>query len=173
MRSFNAILVTPAPRPAQALILLAASVSALRVAGPRLGRPRGAAAQPVRLRQRPGPGGGGGGAIYSIVFDAGSTGSRVHVLQFARDASTGKLLLGPTVFDSVKPGLSSYAGDPAAAAASLRPLVETALRAVPAAARGGTGLTLKATAGLRLLPGSKADEILKVRPRAACGDDDK
>lgn len=102
--------------------------------------------------------------IYSIVIDAGSTGSRIHIFKFKKDPpeAGGKLHLVKSTFNSLKPGLSSYRDEPQKAADSLRPLIETALGAVPEGRREDTGLSLKATAGLRLLPGSKADEILKV-----------
>lgn len=67
---------------------------------------------------------------YAIVFDAGSTGSRIHVFKFEQDG--GQLKLISDTFEQLKPGLSSYADDPAQAAASLQPLLETALKTVPA-----------------------------------------
>ena len=47
--------------------------------------------------------------FYAIVFDAGSTGSRIHVYKFTREE--GKLKLLFELFEQVKPGLSSYADD--------------------------------------------------------------
>lgn len=47
--------------------------------------------------------------FYTIVFDAGSSGSRIHVYQFTR--KTGKLEMLYELFEQVKPGLSSYAAD--------------------------------------------------------------
>lgn len=61
----------------------------------------------------------------------------------------------------MKPGLSSYASDPAAAAASLQPLLDLALKTVPPAKHAATTLTVGATAGLRLLPDGQADAILE------------
>ena len=58
------------------------------------------------------------------------------------------------------PGLSSYASDPGAAAASLDPLLDLAMSTVPAKQHKQTTLTVGATAGLRLLPGKQADDIL-------------
>lgn len=58
------------------------------------------------------------------------------------------------------PGLSSYATDPKAAAASLDPLLDLAMATVPAKQHRQTTLTVGATAGLRLLPGKQADDIL-------------
>ena len=47
--------------------------------------------------------------FYTIVFDAGSSGSRIHVYQFTR--KNGKLEMLYELFEQVKPGLSSYAAD--------------------------------------------------------------
>ncbi|EFJ53213.1 hypothetical protein VOLCADRAFT_78871 [Volvox carteri f. nagariensis] len=96
---------------------------------------------------------------YAIVFDAGSTGSRIHVFKF--EQQDGQLKLISDTFEQLKPGLSSYADDPAKAAASLQPLLDTALKTVPAGVQGSTPISLKATAGLRLLPGDKAERILQ------------
>ena len=47
--------------------------------------------------------------FYAVVFDAGSTGSRIHVNKFTR--RSGKLELLYELFEQVKPGLSSFADD--------------------------------------------------------------
>ncbi len=70
-------------------------------------------------------------ARYAVVFDAGSTGSRVHVFRFEQAGENGPLKLKSDTFEQLKPGLSSYADDPAKAAASLQPLLDTALKTVP------------------------------------------
>lgn len=70
-------------------------------------------------------------ARYAVVFDAGSTGSRVHVFRFEQAGKNGPLKLKSDTFEQLKPGLSSYADDPAKAAASLQPLLDTALKTVP------------------------------------------
>jgi guanosine-diphosphatase len=93
---------------------------------------------------------------YGLMFDGGSTGSRVHVFSF--DAHSGKLL--DEIFQEVKPGLSSYA-DPKAAARSLAPLMKTSVEAIPAVQHASTPIALKATAGLRQLGPEKAEEILQ------------
>jgi Golgi nucleoside diphosphatase len=121
----------------------------------------------------------------------------------------GRLDLDTDTFESLKPGLSSYDSDPAAAAKSLDPLLQTALKTVPdelqvqelvhmqpgdhgkpvaphllpsgllgvellslslivnTSSRAQTldlqrktPIKVGATAGLRLLPGGKADDIL-------------
>lgn len=96
--------------------------------------------------------------LYNIVLDAGSTGSRIHIFKFKQAGA--QLLLQSDGFHQLKPGLSSFADNPQAAADSLKPLMQEALKTVPKAQQASTSLSLKATAGLRLLPGSKADEIL-------------
>ncbi|GFH11286.1 uncharacterized protein HaLaN_06761, partial [Haematococcus lacustris] len=98
------------------------------------------------------------GFKYAVVFDAGSTGSRVHIFKF-KEASNGLELVHDT-FQQLKPGLSAYADDPSKAAESLVPLLDTVVRTVPEVLQASTPLSLKATAGLRLLPGDKADKIL-------------
>ena len=97
---------------------------------------------------------------YAVVIDAGSTGSRVHVFRFGHAAGTGAPELEDDTFKAVKPGLSAHAADPAAAAASLKPLLAKALETVPAHLHASTSLIVGATAGLRLLPGGQADAIL-------------
>lgn len=101
---------------------------------------------------------GGSAERYAIVIDAGSTGSRVHIFKFL--SKNGKLELQFDKFDQLKPGLSSYADDPAAAAQSLTPLVELAKKTVPLAQHSSTPIMVGATAGLRLLPDGKADLVL-------------
>lgn len=96
--------------------------------------------------------------LYAVVFDAGSTGSRVHVVSFLE--SQGTLELQNDALQHLKPGLSSYADNPEEAAQSLAPLLEFALKSVPEAYQAQTKVKLGATAGLRLLPDGKADAIL-------------
>lgn len=61
----------------------------------------------------------------------------------------------------MKPGLSSFAKSPSSAADSLEPLLQRARKEVPHFMWEKTPITLKATAGLRLLPGDMADDILE------------
>lgn len=64
------------------------------------------------------------------------------------------------IFHEVKPGLSSYADNPKVGAESLIPLLDQAKQFIPQDAWSSTPISLKATAGLRLLPKEKADAIL-------------
>ena len=96
---------------------------------------------------------------HAIVLDAGSTGSRIHIYEF-QFCSDRLLVLSDEVFEEVKPGLSHYHGNPVEAARSLQPLLETALERVPSFLHKCTPLTLRATAGLRLLPERTVQEIL-------------
>ncbi|GJN07983.1 hypothetical protein PR202_ga25865 [Eleusine coracana subsp. coracana] len=75
---------------------------------------------------------------YAVIFDAGSSGSRVHVYCF-----NGNLDLVPIgkeieLFKQKKPGLSAYAKDPQEAAESLVSLLEEAEKVVPAELREQT-----------------------------------
>lgn len=96
---------------------------------------------------------------YAIVFDAGSTGSRVHVYRFD-ETEDGSLALVDDTFEQLKPGLSSFAKNPSEGADSIDPLLEIAMKTVPEARRATTTVELRATAGLRLLPGKEADGLL-------------
>ncbi|KAJ7131409.1 nucleoside phosphatase family-domain-containing protein [Mycena epipterygia] len=95
---------------------------------------------------------------YGLMLDAGSTGSRIHIYKFNNCGSSPKYEY--EVFKMTQPGLSSFADRPSAAAASLDVLMDEAMRVVPVSLRKCTPIAVKATAGLRLLPGSQAADIL-------------
>lgn len=66
--------------------------------------------------------------------------------------------MDPVAEMKVRPGLSSYAGDPGRAAESVAELVEFARGKVPGEAQAGTEVRLMATAGLRMLEDDAARE---------------
>ncbi|KAG0556087.1 hypothetical protein M758_12G141200 [Ceratodon purpureus] len=98
---------------------------------------------------------------YAVVFDAGSSGSRVHVFSFDKDLQLVKVGSELEVFVQKKPGLSSFALNPKAGAESLQSLLDVALKSVPADQHSTTPVLLGATAGLRLLPGDQSKNLLK------------
>ncbi|KAH7677601.1 Apyrase protein [Dioscorea alata] len=100
-------------------------------------------------------------SIYVVVFDAGSTGSRVHVFHFDEEFNLLKIGDGVEIFERVKPGLSYYANDPQEAANSLISLLEKAESAIPVELQPSTPVTVGATAGLRNLGTETADQILQ------------
>jgi hypothetical protein len=71
----------------------------------------------------------GGSIVYNIVLDAGSTGSRIHIYKFRQQGQDLGLISDG--FHQLKPGLSSFRDDPVAAAKSLAPLMEEAMKEVP------------------------------------------
>lgn len=97
--------------------------------------------------------------VYGLMIDAGSTGSRMHTFEFSRSGD-GKLTLNTEDFLAITPGLSSYKDDPAAAAASLDPLLARSRSIVPKADRARTPVFLRATAGLRMTGEKTAAAIL-------------
>lgn len=121
---------------------------------------------------------------YAVIFDGGSTGTRVQVFVFNKTRDTAGravLTLSKDHFKQVKPGLSAYAHEPSEAAASLQPLLQLVTHVVPEGdlsdrrvtvaviytcpisnieLRSKTPLLLRATAGLRLLNADAADRIL-------------
>ena len=97
---------------------------------------------------------------YGIMFDAGSTGSRIHVYKFHRD-SNNNLILDDELFEQVKPGLSSYPDDIPGAVASIQHLVDSAKAYMDEEDYAKTPLALKASAGLRILGEEKSKPILE------------
>lgn len=102
---------------------------------------------------------------YVVILDAGSTGSRVHIYEFEslaenQSPDTAPKLLSE-VFELTRPGLSHYPDDAKSSAESLNPLLRLALQTVPARLHSVTPITLKATAGLRLLGPEKSNRIMQ------------
>ncbi|XP_075059876.1 ectonucleoside triphosphate diphosphohydrolase 6 [Mixophyes fleayi] len=97
--------------------------------------------------------------LYGIMFDAGSTGTRVHVYKFKK-ISSGAPHLEHEIFKAIKPGLSAYADDPDKCAAGINELLDIAIEEIPESLWRSTPLVLKATAGLRLLSEEKAQKLL-------------
>lgn len=69
-------------------------------------------------------------------------------------------LVKEDLFKAIKPGLSAYADEPQQAADSLKPLLDAALEVIPLKERQIARISLKATAGLRLISEEKANVIL-------------
>ncbi|CAK0911211.1 unnamed protein product [Prorocentrum cordatum] len=90
---------------------------------------------------------------YSLVVDAGSSGSRLRMYNKTED---GVEEIKPHEEDEdsfeTEPGLSSYAGNPDDAGPSLTALLQAAAKYVPESYRSTTPLWIKATAGMRLVP---------------------
>ncbi|XP_020586663.1 probable apyrase 6 isoform X2 [Phalaenopsis equestris] len=99
---------------------------------------------------------------FSVVIDAGSTGTRLHVYGYTISLKTTLpvLDLASTSEMKVNPGLSSYSGDPASAGASLVPLLDFGKGKVPKDRWGDTEIRLMATAGLRMLDDGVRESIL-------------
>ncbi|GLT29336.1 hypothetical protein SLA2020_042100 [Shorea laevis] len=102
-----------------------------------------------------------GSRNYVVIFDAGSSGSRVHVFCFDHNLDLVPIGNELEIFEQIKPGLSFYAKDPRAAADSLRSLLDKAESVVPLKLRGRTPVRVGATAGLRALEGDASDKILE------------
>ncbi|XP_025946588.1 ectonucleoside triphosphate diphosphohydrolase 5 isoform X4 [Apteryx rowi] len=98
--------------------------------------------------------------FYGIMFDAGSTGTRIHIYTFVQKSPEKLIELEGEIFESVKPGLSAYADQPEKGAETVKRLLDMAIDAVPPHLWKKTPVVLKATAGLRLLSEEKAQALL-------------
>ncbi|KAK8542936.1 hypothetical protein V6N12_015512 [Hibiscus sabdariffa] len=101
-----------------------------------------------------------GNRNYAVIFDAGSSGSRVHVYCFDQNLDLVPIGSDLELFEQLKPGLSYYAKDPQAAANSLSSLLDKAESVVPMDLRSKTPVRVGATAGLRALGSDASDKIL-------------
>nr|AFK40353.1 unknown [Medicago truncatula] len=101
------------------------------------------------------------GGSYAVIFDAGSSGSRVHVFHFDQNLDLVHIGKDLELFEQLKPGLSAYAQKPQQAAESLVSLLEKAEGVVPRELRSKTPVRIGATAGLRALEGDASDKILR------------
>ncbi|KAM3861309.1 ectonucleoside triphosphate diphosphohydrolase 5-like [Diretmus argenteus] len=98
--------------------------------------------------------------FYGVMFDAGSTGTRIHVYTFIQKDSAALPVLDNEMFHSIKPGLSAYADSPQMGGDSVRMLLKVARKTVPRLEWKRTPVVLRATAGLRLLSPEKAQALL-------------
>lgn len=99
--------------------------------------------------------------VYVVIVDAGSTGTRALAFTFFRNVNDGSLKLDDEFFIQSKPGISAFVDSPDKAGESIDKLLEAAARHVPADVISHTPVVLRATAGLRLLPGRAADTLLE------------
>ncbi|XP_033000940.1 ectonucleoside triphosphate diphosphohydrolase 6 [Lacerta agilis] len=97
--------------------------------------------------------------LYGIMFDAGSTGTRIHIFKFTQKPKEIPKLIH-TTFRALKPGLSAYADSVDKSVQGINELLTVAKEDVPLELWKSTPLVLKATAGLRLLPKEKAQKLL-------------
>ncbi|CAL7941964.1 unnamed protein product [Xylocopa violacea] len=99
--------------------------------------------------------------FYVVVIDAGSTGSRALAFSFHESILGGNLILDGELYTETKPGLSAYADKPKEGAKSLTVLLDKVKNVIPRSEWQHTPLNMRATAGLRLLPNHKAQDILQ------------
>lgn len=100
------------------------------------------------------------GDLYGIIIDGGSTGTRISAFHFVKASRPPYMRLITECGKHLKPGLSYYAADPENVHENIAPLIHRAKECIPQYLWKTTPLELKATAGLRLLPGYAQNRIL-------------
>jgi hypothetical protein len=97
---------------------------------------------------------------YSLIIDAGSSGSRIYIYHIEPnrfDNLPGITLLGNS---KVEPGISEWESDPESARNNLESLLTVAKENIDAQDWKNTSLYLMATAGMRLLSSAKRQRIM-------------
>ncbi|GAA6096549.1 ectonucleoside triphosphate diphosphohydrolase 5 [Tachysurus ichikawai] len=98
--------------------------------------------------------------FHGIMFDAGSSGTRIHIFKFIQKDPAGLPVLDNEMYNAVKPGLSAYGENPEEGGETIRQLLKVAKKTIPKDEWWQTPVLLKATAGLRLMPKEKAQALL-------------
>lgn len=98
-------------------------------------------------------------AAFTIIIDAGSSGSRLHLFQ--HDTSSRMPVINEIFSASTKPGLSHYADHPGSAGKALKPLLDEANQYLKEhhIDPHTVSFNLLATAGMRLIPAHKQQAI--------------
>ncbi|KRY27874.1 Nucleoside-diphosphatase uda-1 [Trichinella spiralis] len=101
--------------------------------------------------------------FYTMIIDAGSTGTRLEIFEFSHNPSNPSIpfKLQKELFVERNPGLSSYSSVPKDAAAVVADLMEEAKLAIPKWLWKHSPVALRATAGFRLLPEETVKIILQ------------
>lgn len=98
---------------------------------------------------------------YSIIVDAGSTGSRLHLFAYDASKQNSVPLIAEIFTESNKPGISSFAKNPEKAGASYKKLLDdtmTFMKSVNINPQD-VSVNILATAGMRLLPEQEQQAI--------------
>ncbi|KAF5909719.1 ectonucleoside triphosphate diphosphohydrolase 5, partial [Clarias magur] len=98
--------------------------------------------------------------FHGIMFDAGSSGTRIHIYKFIQKDRNGLPVLDNEMYNAVKPGLSAYRDNPEEGGETIRQLLKVAKKTIPKEEWWQTPVLLKATAGLRMMPEEKARGLL-------------
>jgi hypothetical protein len=104
--------------------------------------------------------------FYGVVVDAGSSGSRIRMFKWTLSSKVDLTEIVPLDEDEhlfeVYPGLSAHSDEPSEALPALSSLIKAAQMYIPRSAWEDTLFYLKATAGMRLLPTSKATKLMNI-----------
>ena len=99
---------------------------------------------------------------YAVLIDAGSSGSRAHVFEYLTSLPKPPIPIINDIYNkNTSPGLSSFANNPSAAGASLKPILDEAARYLSSkhVDLSQVKVSVLATAGMRLLPENQQEAI--------------
>ena len=102
-------------------------------------------------------------AQYSIMIDAGSSGSRLNVYKFIVNddvLEVSEVQQVKVSSKNVKPGIASFADNPSEIGAYIQPLLNSARDNIPAEKQSSTPIFLMGTAGMRLLSEEDANAVM-------------
>ncbi|KAL0486860.1 ectonucleoside triphosphate diphosphohydrolase [Acrasis kona] len=100
---------------------------------------------------------------YGVVFDAGSSGTRVYVYKWEcrKTFSTPKVDIAEQIPEfKINPGIALFKDNPQEAGPSLEPLITYAKKIIPNDQLSWTPIFLRATAGMRLITLDQQEAIL-------------
>jgi len=97
---------------------------------------------------------------YTLVIDAGSSGSRVYIYQIEPQAGRDIPVVTMVGSEKVNPGISEFENDPEVGARNILTLLDYARAQIGADSRKQTPVYLLATAGMRLYSSDKRDRIM-------------
>eukprot|EP01029_Cantina_marsupialis_P028406 TRINITY_DN776120_c0_g1_i1.p1 TRINITY_DN776120_c0_g1~~TRINITY_DN776120_c0_g1_i1.p1 ORF type:complete len:505 (+),score=101.08 TRINITY_DN776120_c0_g1_i1:173-1687(+) len=100
---------------------------------------------------------------HTVVLDAGSSGTRLHVYSYDKSKKLPKIdeIAVGKLTHKTKPGLASFVGDREGAVNAVEPLFKSAMSMIPGSHHASTPFYIRGTAGFRLVQADKVELLFK------------